>query len=112
MKSLTLLSLIVLNVVLAGALLAKYGHDNTAVAQLGRPADYAMITGEINGNTNSVIYLVDTTNGQLGAMIFDPTRSRFDLLPPIDLGRVLDQALQGGAQPGGNNPRGGRAPGR
>ena len=109
MKSMTLWALVVLNVVLGMAMVARFGRENTAVAQVGRPSDYVMITGEINGNANSIIYLVDTTNGMLGAFIFDPTRSKFDVMPPIDLGRILDSAAQGGGAPGGNKPRpGGR----
>lgn len=94
-----LLSLVGLNVVLALLLVGKF-RQSTAFAQLGRPADYLMITGEINGNTNAVIYLVDLSNGLVGGMIFDPTRSRFDLLPPVDLARVLETA-----QPGNGNNR-------
>lgn len=96
MKSLALWSLVILNVVLGGILLARFGRENTAIAQVGRPADCTMIPGEIIGNSNAVIFLIDTTNGKLGGMIFDPTRSRFDLLPPIDLARVLDAGAAGG----------------
>jgi hypothetical protein len=97
--------LIGVNVALGMALLARFGHQSTAIAQVGRPSDYLMITGEINGNQNAVLYLLDTTNGTLGAMVFDPSRNRFDQMSPIDLNRQFDQVPAGGAPARGGNPR-------
>jgi hypothetical protein len=64
-----------------------------------RPADYIMIPGEIQSGSQAVVYIVDTTNGQLGAMAYDDAQHRLDTMSPIDLGRVF-QAGAGTAQPG------------
>lgn len=95
-------ALLVLNVLLAAALLARYGKQSTAVAQVGRPSDYLMVPGSVVGSTDSVIYILDLTNGLLGAMSFNSTQGSFDVLQPIELGRLLDAAAQsgGGVAPG------------
>jgi hypothetical protein len=104
MKTLALWSLVAANVVLGSCLLAKYGKESTAVAQVGRPSEYLMVPGSVVGGNNAVIYIVDMSNGMLGAMSFDPTKSRFDPMAPIDLNRLFDTAAQGGAG-GAGNPR-------
>lgn len=106
MKSIALWSLIVLNVVLGMTLFARFGKENTAVAQAGRPSDYLMIPGQVVGGSNSVIYILDMTNGMLGAMTFDPSRSRFDLMQPIDVNRLFDQSQNPGNIAPNNNNRG------
>lgn len=115
MKSVTMWALVVLNVVLGSALLAKVGRENTAVAQVGRSSDYLFVPGQVVGGSNAVIYMLDMSNGWLGAMTFDPTRSRFDMMIPIKLDQVFDRAQPGGAAPrngaGGANARPGPGPG-
>ena len=64
----TLWTLVVLNVSLAIGLAMRFTRDNTAVAQVHRPADYILIPGEVSGGASAVVYMVDTTNGWLGAM--------------------------------------------
>ena len=39
---------------------------------------------------SGVVYLIDQTNGQLSAMSYDPSRSKLDVMPPIDLNRVFE----------------------
>src|SRR4051812_32499346 len=59
-------TLIALNLLLAVTLAARWtpgGGENTAVAQVRRPADYIMIPGDVNGGSTSVVYILDTTNG-------------------------------------------------
>jgi hypothetical protein len=107
MKSVSLWALIVLNVVIASALLAKVGRENTAVAQVGRASDYLVIPGQVIGTSNSVIYMLDMTNGFLGAMTYDPTRNKFDIMQPINLNRLFDL---GAAAGNGNGNRNGRPP--
>lgn len=103
MKTLAVWTLVVVNVLLGSALFARFGKQNTAFAQAGRPSDYVMITGELSATNNAVVYLLDTTNGQLGGLLFDPSRGRFDPLLPLDLPRFFDQGVQSGGQQGGNN---------
>ena len=68
MKNRILWALVGLNVLLAATLAMRWSSDNTAVAQVRRPADYIMIPGEVNGGASAVVYMVDTSNGLLGAM--------------------------------------------
>lgn len=102
MKTLAMYALIALNLALVAGLLARFGKEQTAVAQVGRPADYQLIPGSINGRTDTVIYMLDQSNGWLGAMIFNGSSGQFDVMQPIELGRLMD-ARNGGAQQG--NPR-------
>ena len=97
-------TLLVLNVLLAVTLAMRLGRDNTAIAQVRRPADYVMVPGEVSGGASAVIYMVDTTNGWLGAMAFDDSKNLLNTMPPIDLSRVFDTGPAGGAAPGGARP--------
>jgi hypothetical protein len=103
MKSVIVWALVAVNIVLGLSLLAKFGRESTAIAQVGRPSDYLMVPGQVVGGSNAVIYIIDMSNGQLTAMSYDPTRNRFDIMPPIDLSRMFDTVLQN--QNRGNAPR-------
>ena len=115
MKSTILWGLVALNVVLLITFVGQYTSPNTAHAQAGagarRPADYLMIPGEVTGGTSSVVYMIDTSNGLLGAMTYDDSVKQLNTMPPIELKRVFDQ---GGGQPprGAAVAPGARAPGR
>src|SRR3982750_1390646 len=103
-KSTILWGLVALNVVLLITFVGQYTRPNAAHAQAGaarRPADYIMIPGEVTGGTSSVVYMIDTSNGMLGAMTYDDTRKRLENMPPIDLNSVFE-AGAGGAGAGGN----------
>ncbi len=105
MKKRFVWALIALNVLLAVTLAARWGGESQAIAQANRPnrpADYLMINGEISGGASSVVYMVDMTNGQLGAMVFDDAAKQLVAMPPIDLARVFEAGPAGGAAaPGG-----------
>jgi len=100
MKRRILWALATLNLLLAVTLLARITGDNTAVAQVRRPADYIMIPGEVNGGSGAVVYVIDTSNGLLGAVNYDDGARVLNTMPPIDLSRVFET----GAAPA---PRGG-----
>lgn len=105
-RSMLVWAMVVLNVMLGMALLAKYGRESTAVAQVGRPSDYLLVPGTVIGSTDSVIYILDMTNGVLGAMSFNSAQGSFDFLQPIEINRLFDAALQqGGGTAPGNRPR-------
>lgn len=109
MKKRIVWALVALNVLLVVTLAARWGVENQAMAQAnrpGRPADYLMINGEISGGASSVVYIVDMSNGLLGAMVFDDSSKQLNAMPPIDLARVFEAGPAGGAPPAG-----GRAPG-
>jgi hypothetical protein len=85
-------ALIALNLLLVITLAARLtpGGGNTAVAQVRRPADYIMIPGEVSGGTTMVVYIIDTTNGLLGAMAYDDPQKVLNTMPPLDLARVFE----------------------
>ena len=104
MKTAVLWALIALNAALLLSLLSQFTRDNTARAQVGaarRPGDYLMINGNIVSGSAGVVYVVDTVNGQLGAMYFNDSGpgSRIESMPPIDLAGVFQQPLPGGSTP-------------
>ena len=82
--------LIILNVLLLVSLAYRFMRSNDAVAQVHRPSDYILIPGEVSGGSTAVVYMVDTTNGWLGAMAYDDSRNALDTMPAIDLSRVFD----------------------
>ncbi|RMH27261.1 MAG: hypothetical protein D6693_05645, partial [Planctomycetota bacterium] len=72
-------ALIALNTALLLAL-AAVTLAPPAAAQAGRArGEYAMISGQIQGREESAIYLVDTANQEMVALIWD--RQRNNLLP-------------------------------
>ena len=115
MKRRLLWALVALNVLLAVTLAARLTGDNAAIAQAPggahRPSDYIMIPGEVTGGASAVVYIIDTSNGLLGAMTYDDSVKQLNTMPPIDLARVFEQ---GGGQPprGAAVAPGARAPGR
>jgi hypothetical protein len=90
-----------LNLLLMITLAARLTGENQAIAQVPRPADYIMIPGEVTGGTSAVVYVVDTTNGLLGAMTYDDSQKALNTMPPIDLARVFEAGAGPGAQPRG-----------
>jgi hypothetical protein len=90
MKSMILWALVALNVLLLIGFVSRYTGENQAMAQVRRPAEYIMIPGNVLNTTAAVIYVIDTTNGQLGALSFDDARSELDVMPPIDLNRLFE----------------------
>src|SRR2546422_115304 len=96
MKRRILWTLIALNALLVVTLVARLTGENTAVAQVKRPSDYIMIPGEVTGGSSAVVYIIDTSNGLLGAMTYDDSQKALNTMPPIDLSRVFEI---GGGQP-------------
>ncbi|GEM_PF-845817 len=110
MKSTVVWILIVLNALLFAALLSRVATPNAAFAQPrqgdnrpgdnrpdntrpSRPGDYLMIPGEVTGGSTSVVYVLDTTNGLLGALAYDDSIKQLQSMPGrIDLQQVFSQA--------------------
>ena len=98
MKSTLLWSLVGLNLLLAGILVARVVPENQAMAQQRRgPGDYIMIPAQANGLPFSVVYVIDASTNQLSAMAWNDSAKRMETLPggPIDLNRMLGD---GGAE--------------
>src|SRR5687768_12112569 len=107
MRNRIVLALVALNVLLAVTLAARWGGENQAVAQAARsarPADYIMIHGEVSGGSSAVVYMIDTTNGLLGAMVFDDSAKALNTMPPIDLARVFESGPAGAPAGAGRGP--------
>jgi hypothetical protein len=103
MKSAVLWALGALNVLLAAVLVNKYVPSQTAHAQVGRPSDYIMVPGQLNGISNGVVFMIDTSRGELSAMSYDDTSNTLSPMPKIDLNAVFRAG--GGVTTGGRKPR-------
>jgi len=103
MKSVMLWALGALNVLLAVVLINKFLPEQKAMAQVGRPSDYLMVPGEINGVTTGVVFIVDTSNAELSAMTYDDTTNSILTFPKINLAQVF-KAGQGVGN-GGKTPK-------
>jgi hypothetical protein len=99
MKSAVLWALGALNVLLAAVLVNKYVPSQTAHAQVGRPSDYIMVPGQLNGISNGVVFMIDTSRGELSAMSYDDSSNTLSPMPKIDLNAVFRAG--GGVNTGG-----------
>lgn len=77
------------NLTLGVMFLMNVVQPSQATAQARRPAEYMMIPGEVAGGANGVVYVVDMTNGVLGALAYNDAQNRIDTMPPQDLNRAL-----------------------
>ncbi len=88
-KTLLLAALIVLNAVLALALM-RLAPPNAARAGAevqGRVSDYLIIPSRPLGVSQDVLYILDTDNARLAVAGFDPATGRIDIVAPLDLRR-------------------------
>jgi sugar lactone lactonase YvrE len=79
-------ALVGLNVLLLGAMLLR---SKPAAAAPRVRADYIMIPGSVAGSPNDVVYVIDTDNGKLSALVYDDGTKRVTSMPPIDLGAAF-----------------------
>ncbi len=92
MKSTVLWALVGLNAVMLFLFAGSFNRLSTAQAQVHRPADYLLIPGEISGGSTGLVYIIDSTNGRLGAMAYDESSRVLQIMPEIDLNRVYSAA--------------------
>jgi hypothetical protein len=92
MKSTVLWALVGLNAVLLFLFAGSFNRLSPAQAQVHRPADYLLIPGEISGGSTGLVYIIDSTNGRLGAMAYDESSRILQIMPEIDLTRVYSAA--------------------
>jgi len=111
MRQRILWALAAANVLLAITLVARFTGENKARAQVRRPSDYIMIPGEVSGGSGAVVYIIDTSNGLLGAMNYDDSAKQLNTMPPIDLTRVFESGAPANPR-GAQVAPGARAPGR
>ena len=91
MKSKVLWALVALNVLLLAALFLPRVSPTAHAAAPGRPGEYIMVPGQIQGGNGEVIYILDETNRMLTARIYDQNMKGggFSDMPPISLDRVF-----------------------
>jgi len=91
MKSIAFWALVVLNALLLFAVVERHVRPNAAVAaqNVRRPGEYIMIPGEVTGGTAGVVYILDTTNGQLSAVTLQQGNDRMVNMPKIDLAQIF-----------------------
>jgi hypothetical protein len=103
--------LVGLNVLLLALFLSNYVRDNAALAQAqpgmpaavaGRPGEYLLVPGAVSGLGSEVVYVIDTLNGQMGAVSFDVNGNRLSTMPATDLNRTFQAGVgpQGPVNPG------------
>lgn len=88
------------NLVLAGVLLIQHdliarvlpGESEAQAQARGRQAEPVMITGEVQGITNDVVYIVDIANERLTAMTYDTQNKKLRFMKnSIDLRKVFSR---------------------
>jgi hypothetical protein len=90
MKSAVLWGLGALNVALAAILIGNALPSNQARAQAGgRPSDYIMVPGQLPGITNGVVFILDTSKGELSAMSYDDVSNSISPMPKLNLEQVF-----------------------
>jgi hypothetical protein len=98
MKSRITWCLIGINIALLTMFLFPRIKPNTAVAQRAeRPADYILIPGTVLGLDRGIVYVIDSSNGQMSALAYDDASGRLGVMPPTDLLRVFEAAQDAGA---------------
>lgn len=88
MKSTVLWALAALNALLMATFLMQISKPSTAMAQAGRPAEYLMLPGEVQGLPSSVVFVVDTSNHQLSIMTVNQ-QGKLEAGAPIALDRIF-----------------------
>lgn len=94
MKSTVFWALLGLNAVLLFIYAGQFNHLGKAEAQFRRPADYLLIPGAISTGSTSLVYIIDSTNGKLGAMAYDDSSHTLQTMPAIDLNRIYAVAAE------------------
>lgn len=92
MKSRITWCLIGINIALLAMFVVPRIKPNTAVAQRNeRPADYILIPGTISGVERGIVYVIDSSNGQMSALSFNDATGKIDVMVPKDLQRIFEE---------------------
>jgi hypothetical protein len=92
MRSKTVLALILLNLILLGSLWFRNGFSRSANAQIPKipePSEYIIVSGEAQGVSGGVLYLIDTRNHLMSVRAMNPNQNKIADFDPIDLSRVF-----------------------
>jgi hypothetical protein len=91
MKTRIIWCLVGINIALLAMIVLPRVQSNTAVAQRSeRPADYVLIPGTILGKDNGIVYVIDSSNGKMSALVYDDASGRLVVMPPTDLLRIFE----------------------
>ncbi len=94
MKNRILWALVGLNAMLLVPLALRAMHPAPAMAAVGRArSDYLIIPANVPGGSSEVMYVVDTSNGLLGAINYNESNQNLDAMPTIDLLKLLEVQL-------------------
>jgi hypothetical protein len=94
LRSTLVWALVALNVLLTAALVGRWMKPSTAMAAPAaapggnRPGDYIIVPAEVIGGNGAIVYVIDTTRGQLSAMGLE--NNRLQSMAPVELNRVFD----------------------
>jgi len=105
MKSVILGALAALNVLLVVILVNKFIPPNKAVAQAERPSDYLTVPAELNGVNTGVVFILDTSKGELSAMTYDENQNALLVFPKLNLTQVFKAGAGIGTGTKGPKPR-------
>ncbi len=108
MKNAVLWGLVLLNALLLAAFVGRISGSDAAMAQSRRPNDYLLIPANIaEEGSSAVVYMLDSTNGILGGMVFDDSRRELNTMQPINIDRVFQggESVTSGTGNAGSNPR-------
>jgi len=87
MKNKIIWALGALNLLLGLGLMTKLTAP--AQAQAARPGEYLMIPGRVVGGNGDVVWVIDSRNQKLSAITLGQGNKTVDMMPPLDLKRVL-----------------------
>ncbi len=93
MKSTVITALVILNALLAAMLVSRYIKPNVAEAQArSRPGDYLMMPADFPGARAGAVVVLDSTTGELSAIMTDENAKRMEGMPIIRMGDIFDNA--------------------
>jgi hypothetical protein len=103
LRSTLVWALVALNALLLAALVGRWMKPSAAIAAQAaaggnRPGDYIIVPAQVIGGNGAILYVVDTTRGQLSAMGLE--NNKLASMAPVDLNRVFD--ARGGARRAGD----------
>jgi hypothetical protein len=98
-RTLVLWAMVVVNVVLLAVVIGRYSRSNAAMAQAAAlaPGDYIDAPGAIAGQTDDVVFVLDTRNVLLSVMEYNSARNLFSNTQAVDVGRVLQNGAAAGS---------------
>jgi len=92
MKKLAIYGLLILNVLLLALLFDRHMRPNVAEAQARRPSDYLMIPADFPGARAGAVVVLDSTSGEISAIMTDESQKKMEGMPTIKLGEMFDRA--------------------